>query len=191
MDTKYDPENVDAALRKVIPMTIYVAPLHSSIVSLLKLQNNERMSLFIVHRRSKVFNFLIVPSHYYCTIGDYEWHPGNYEDPEILLPMSFKNENIAAIEEVCFFCAERRLRSFFERDKTFNFFVNNCQRITGHMTETFIIYFYHAFLIIFIFSNKAGFFFAAIILLATLLLHSIMIQNERPSITFCDHIKAL
>lgn len=207
VDDKYADDKIEEALNTLFPRREKIPPMDASIVSQTQQNQVEKpttaigndvgsggMSIFILVKRMSIFNFIMLPTHYYCRIGPYEWHPGNHKDPRILLPpqnMVADGEQTLAIQEFCFYCAEQHLCNLFKRDQTFNFMLNNCQQITGFISETFLIYAYHMLLILFIVTVKFIFFILALIFLTTLILYELYLRNERPSFITCRHIKKI
>lgn len=188
---KYSDENIKNAIDTLFPNKMDNAPLKESIISSLKNKNSpEKLTVFIIYKRSQIFSHWIVPTHHFCVIDKYVWHPGNSKN-EILdsLPSSEENFFITEIEELCIHCAPKKMKKFFDNDKKFNFFINNCQRIIGFKSEYVMIHIYHACLFLFLIFKSVWFFLLAIVIFGTVALNEVFLRSNKTTITHCVHIK--
>lgn len=150
-------------------------------------------SSFIVHKVYSLLPCINIINHYYLVIDGKVWHPGYVEDPEIYLDYDTETDSVIyCIEEVCHYCVYHIMKRNFLQDKNFNIVTNNCQRITGHLTETAISMVFVFCLVGGIFTGKMMFLlFAILCIFIVLIFNKHGKQQKSLYIAHCQHVRKI
>lgn len=195
---KYSKTAIESALQS---WTNYGEPEIQSIISKLEnpLQNDTH---FILIKHRPIFkNNLLLLRHWFVSINDLEWHPGNPKT-DIFIPkkdesqlkfLEYNNDGddtkIVEIREYCNFCVNNFFRAKFAKDCYFNIFWANCECILDYFWETLIIWI--AFLLLLIFILTRAILFIILTICAIFSIGLLNCAHNQVTLTFCPHINKI
>lgn len=192
---KYTDEKIKEALKNWEYAKDRDPPLSSVTSRLSKYEKttSDLSSSIIVHKIYSLLPCINVINHYYLVIDGKVWHPGYTDEAEIYLEYDTeKNSIISCIEEKCHYCVYHMMKRNFLKDRNFNIITNNCQRITGHSTETTFAVIYHLCIIGGMFTGSILFLIAAAICFLVIILYNIHGRQQKSLyIHQCPHIRKM
>lgn len=95
-------------------------------------------TIFVITKKYPMIISLNILGHYYKCFDDKTWHPGDITTNDIFGSRDPAYSNVIMIEEMCHYCFYHTMISLFTKDLNFNIMTNNCQVITGYITETIL-----------------------------------------------------
>lgn len=195
LGAKYTDEKIKEALKKWEYAKDRDPPLFSITSRLAKYESStsDISSSIIVHKIYSLLPSLNIINHYYLVIDGKVWHPGYVDEAEIYLEHDTeKNSIISCIEEKCHYCVYHMMKKNFLKDRSFNIITNNCQRITGHATETALALLYHICIVGGIISGSLLFLIGVILSFCMIILYNVHgMQQKSFYIEHCPHIRKL
>lgn len=185
---KYDPDNIEEALEQWA-FYKFDEPARQSIVSQLVNQSQHQTQfVFIKHRPIYKTKWLFI-RHWFISINDKEWHPGN---PELNIFTESEGANddqnsvTVEIMEFCNHCVYWYFKTKFDADRAFNIICSNCELQLGYFWENFAIWATIISLILFILLKS---FIFILIMLSVLFFLSFLIQkHEQIYMRRCPHV---
>lgn len=146
---------------------------------------------FVVYKAYSIFNSLNLLHHYYLVIDGKVWHPGYVDDLRIFHDHDNEvNSTVKKIEESCHNCLYHDMKKKFQNDRAFNIITNNCQRITGQITETTLTVAYHILLVIALLTGSLSMLVMAILIFTSIFIFNSLNTNKRElEMYYCPHIR--
>lgn len=146
---------------------------------------------FVIHKVHSLVGMFNLLQHYYLVVDGKAWHPGYIDELTIFYDSDKeKNSKIIKIEEKCHYCLYRDMQEKFIRDKQFHIITNNCQRITGHITETIFVISYHIFISLALFFGNLLMLILAILSVVCIIIYNrLNVSSSELQMQYCPHIK--
>lgn len=185
---KYTDENIKKYLKKWYGYGMMSPPRNASIDS--RLINGGSDTSIVLYKRYSLLQFLEFPNHYYLSVDNQIWHPGDPSEIKIFTDDDPEDSHVMRAHEMCFHCTYHYFIKLFRRDLNFNILTNNCQNVIGYVFETSLIVLYHLSLVTFIVLGQIIFFVFSMACLILLILHQAMITAVRElTYSYCPHIR--